>query len=197
MNKHVKVTREAIVDAALTCAEKTSWEAIRLHELATALAVTLDDVRAHFREKEDIVDAWFDRADSAMLQDAARADYAALSTRERFERTLMTWFAALASHRRVTREMIFNKLEPGHVHYQVNGLLRVSRTVQWVREAAGRKTVLPWRALEEAALTSIYLTAFFYWMYDDSADATRTRSFLHQQLERVERIAHAVPGFLR
>lgn len=191
------ITRVAIVDAALALAERSSWEAVRLHEIAAALGVTLNDVRMQFREKEEIVDAWFDRADAAMLEDAARADYGALSSDARLQRSLMTWLATLAPYRRVTRQMIVNKLEPGHVHYQLNGLLRVSRTVQWLREAAGRRTALPWRAVEEAALTSIYLATFVGWMYDDTPDSARTRAFLGRQLAGVAWIANLAPGYSR
>ena len=51
----------------------------------------------HFREKEDIVDAWFEGADAAMLREAARIEVAALPMRERLHRTLMAWLAALSS----------------------------------------------------------------------------------------------------
>lgn len=187
-------TRDAIVDAALTRADQTSWETVRLHDVAAALGVGLDDIRAHFREKNDIVDAWFDRADRAMLEHAARPDVAQLSARERLERVMLSWFDALVRHRRATRQMIWNKLEPGHVHYQINGLLRVSRTVQWMREAAERDAALPWRAIEETVLTSIYLMTFFYWMYDDSPESVRTREFLRRRLERAERWARTIPG---
>lgn len=78
--------------------------------------------------------------------------------------------------------MILGKLEPGHVHYQLRGLLRVGRTVQWLREAAGRTSVFPWRAFEEAALTAIYLATFARWMYDDSPGAARTAAFLRRRL---------------
>lgn len=187
-------SRDAVVDAALERAEQTSWEAVRLHDVAHALGVTLNEVRKYFREKEDIVDAWFDRADGIMLEQASQPEMSALSGRERLERALLAWLGALAPHRRVVRQMIRNKLEPGHVHYQINGLLRVSRTVQWLREAAGRDAVLPWRALEETVLTGIYLMTFFRWMYDDSPDFVRTREFLRRRLERAERWARAIPG---
>lgn len=193
----MNASREAIVDAALHRAEVTSWEAVRLHDVAAALGVTLDDVRVHFREKEDIVDAWFDRADQAMLRAAAESGFAARPTIERLEQALMAWFAALTPRRRVTRQMIANKLEPGHVHYQFNGLLRVSRTVQWLREAAGRDTVLPWRAFEEAALTGLYLATFLYWMYDDSADAASTRAFLRARLKEARGLAAFLPRAAR
>lgn len=178
--------RDRIVDTALTLAEQSSWEAVRLHQVAAALGITLDDVRIHFREKEDIVDAWFDRADAAMLHEAARIEMAALPMRARLQRTLMAWFVALALHRRPTRQMIANKFEPGHVHYQFTGLLRVSRTVQWWREAAGCTAALPRRAFEEVGHTSIYLTTFAYWMFDESEGARRTAEFLDRLLGRAE-----------
>jgi AcrR family transcriptional regulator len=188
------VTRDAIVDAALARAEQTSWEAVRLHDIAAALGTTLNEVRAHFREKEEIVDAWFDRADSAMLAHAARPDEAARSTRERLEGAMLAWLDALFAHRHVTRQMILGKLEPGHVHYQVKGVMRVSRTVQWMREAAGRDAVLPWRAIEETVLTGIYVMTFFHWMYDGSPGSVRTREFLRRRLDRAGRLARAMPG---
>ncbi len=178
--------RERIVDTALDLAEQSSWETVRLHQVAAALGITLDDVRAHFREKEDIVDAWFDRADAAMLHEAARIEVAALPMRERLQRTLMAWLAALVTHRRPTRQMVVNKLEPGHVHYQIAGLLRVSRTVQWWREAAGCTAALPRRAFEEVGHTGIYLTTFAYWMFDESEGAQRTAEFLNRLLGRAE-----------
>lgn len=186
--------RDAILDTALRLADASSWEALRLHQVATALAIGLDDIRIHYREKEDLVDAWFDRADRALLAHARTPDVLTLSTRGRLTGVLMAWLDALAPHRRVTRQMVWNKFEPGHVHYQINGALRVSRTVQWWREAAARDAVLPWRALEETALTGIFLTVFGYWMQDDSPNAARTRALLERLLARAADAAAWVPG---
>jgi ubiquinone biosynthesis protein COQ9 len=186
--------RDRILDTALALGERHSWERVRLHDVAAELQLDLNGIRAHFREKEDLTDAWFDRADAAMLQVAAQPELAALSARERLHRLLMAWLAALAPHRRVTRQMIAGKLEFGHLHYQWAGLLRVSRTVQWWREAARCDAPLPWRALEETALTAIYLATFLYWMRDDSAESARTASFLDRLLARAERAARCLPG---
>ncbi len=177
---------ERIVDQAVALAEDESWEAVRLHRVADALGITLEDIRQHFREKEDLVDAWFDRADQAMLEDAASPDFLELPTRERLHRAIMTWLDALSAHRRVTRQMIAGKLEPGHLHIQIPALMRISRTVQWMREAAGRDTAYARRALEEIATTSIYLATFVFWMSDDSHGAQRTRRFLRELLDTAE-----------
>ncbi len=190
-----KSASERILDSALELAGRKSWESLRLHDVAAELQMSLNDLRAHFREKEDLTDAWFDRADAAMLREAARGGFAELPTRARLQRLIMAWLSALAPHRRVTRQMICGKFEPGHLHYQYAGLQRVSRTVQWLREAAQRDVVQPWRAVEETALTAIYLATFFYWMRDDSENAARTAAFLDKLLTRAERLARWTPGF--
>lgn len=184
--------RERIVDTALALAEETHWEQVRLHEVAARLDISLDDIRAHFREKEDLTDAWFDRADAAMLARAEAPGFAELPARERIAVLIMAWLEALAPHRKATRQMILGKLEFGHVHIQIPGLMRISRTVQWVREAAGRKASFARRALEETGLTTIYLMTFLRWMNDDSPGAENTRRFLEQRLACAERLDHAV-----
>ncbi len=185
-----KNTAEEILDTALKLAEQDRWEAVRLFEVARALGMTLEDVRSHYREKEDLVEAWFDRADSAMLREAEKPGFLELPACARLHCLIMAWLDALSAHRRPTRQMIFNKLEPGHLHIQIPALMRISRTVQWIREAAQRKPTFLLRALEETALTSIYLATFSYWMLDDSLNAADTRRFLDRALGVAERVAH-------
>ena len=181
-----------IVDAAIGLGEQKSWEAVRLHDVAAALGITLDDVRRYFREKEDVVDAWFDRADSLMLKEAEAPDFLALTPRQRLHRLMMTWLGALAPRRRVTTQMICGKLEPGHLHIQIPGLLRISRTVQWMREAARRDATGIRRALEETGLTTIYLMTFVCWMNDDSSGSASTRRFLDRCLATTESLDRAI-----
>ena len=181
-----------IVDAAIVLGEKISWEAVRLHDVAAAVGITLDEVRRYFREKEDVVDAWFDRADRAMLEEAETHDFLDLTPRQRLHRLIMTWLGALAPHRKVTRQMIYGKLEPGHFHIQIPGLMRISRTVQWMREAAQRDATYVRRALEETGVTTIYVTTFFYWMNDDSSGSASSSRFLDGCLAIAERLDRAV-----
>ena len=174
--------RDAIVDTAVELAARTSWEAVRLYDIAVELAVSLDEIRAYFREKDELIDAWFDRADSRMLQEAESPGFLDLAAPERIHHLIMIWLDALAVQRKVTRQMIMSKLEFGHVHIQVPAVMRVSRTVQWVREAAQRDATFMRRALEESALTTIYLMTFFFWMRDASENSRHTRQFLKSHL---------------
>jgi ubiquinone biosynthesis protein COQ9 len=186
------VTADQIVNAAVELGEQKSWEAVRFHDVADSLSITLDDVRAHFRDKEDIVEAWFERADSAMLKVAQAPDFSYSTPRQRLHRLILTWLGALYPYRRTTRQMIYGKLEPGHLHVQIPGLLRISRTVQWMREAAGRDTTYVRRALEETALTSIYLATFIHWMNDRSSGSARTSRFLDMSLSVAENLNRSI-----
>ncbi len=193
-NREATFTADQIVDIALSLAEQRSWEALRLHDVAASAGISLDDIRQHFREKEDLVDAWFDRADQAMLRAAEAMEFQTLPTPQRLQRLIMTWLETLAPHRQVTRQMILGKLEPGHLHIQIPALMRVSRTVQWIREAAQQDAVYLRRALEETGLTSIYLMTFVRWMWDESPGASATRRFLERRLAAAATLSRWVFG---
>ena len=186
--------RDAIVDTAVILAARSSWEAVRLFDIAAELNISLDDIRAHFREKEDLIDAWFDRIDGIMLKVAQQDDFRSMSSSERLHCLIMVWLDAMAEHRGVVRQMIGSKLEPGHIHIQVPAVMRISRTVQWMREAAQRDGTFLRRALEETALTTIYLATFTHWMFDESAQSQRTRDFLAHKLQLAKTLDHTLYG---
>ena len=185
-----------ILDTALQLAEERSWERLRLRDIADALGISLDAIRRHYAQKDDLVEAWFDRADAAMLKTAESPALIELDMPERLHQIIMSWLDALAAHRKVTRDMLLYKLEPAHVHLQVLGLLRVSRTVQWFREAARQDSTHLRRIAEEIGLTSLYLATFVYWMYDTSANQQRTRRLLAQRLRRSDTYARGLLTWL-
>lgn len=195
MPKKVDLARR-ILDKALEMAEASSWETLHLYDIAAALDITLEQIREHYQQKDDLVEAWFDRADSAMLSDAASREFAQLSGRERIHRAIMTWLQALVRHRRITGEMLRYKLEFGHIHLQVLGIMRVSRTVQWVREAAQQEATHLQRILEEVVLTSIYLATFASWLRDDSPGSEDTGRFLDGLLRQSEALSRGLKRVL-
>lgn len=178
-----------IVDAALTLGSQRGWDRVHLHEVAAALGIGLAEIAHRFATKDAIAEAWFARADTALLAMPATPGWGRHSPRERLRRAILSWLGALAPHREVAAAMLGYKLQPEHLHLQVQGALRVSRTVQWIREAAWLPAVGWRRELEEAALTAIYLTTFACWLRDDSADAHRSRALLDRLLERAEWLA--------
>ena len=188
------VLANQILDTAMSLAESSSWEKIHLYSIAQKLEISLDQIRQSYPQKDDLVEAWFDRADSAILNMNSSPDFINLSARERLHKIMMTWFEALASHRRITGEMLLYKLEFGHIHLQALGVMRISRTVQWFREAAQIDTTSLRRILEETGTTTIYLMSFARWLNDDSHQFSKTREFLDQALLNAEQCAKKI-GF--
>jgi AcrR family transcriptional regulator len=183
------VSASAILDAALVLAEQRGWDAVHVYDIAQVLGIGLTDIQRHYGDKDEIAEAWFDRADAALLAQPQTPGWNALTHRQRLHRAICAWLDALAPHRRVTAAMLRYKLQPEHVHLQVLGVMRISRTVQWVREVAGVPSVGWRRETEEAVLTSIYLATFARWLADSSPGAASTRRFLDRWLSLAERAA--------
>lgn len=180
-----------ILDTAMQLAEKLSWEALRLHDIATELNISLDEIRQHYPQKDDLVEAWYDRADASMLQATTDPEFLKLEDKqERLYAVIMTWLDAMAAHKTISRDMLLYKLEPAHIHLQVLGVLRISRTVQWFLEAVQQESTHLQRILEEIGLTSIYLATFAYWMQDQSENQQQTRQFLERRLQMAKPFAN-------
>lgn len=153
------------------------------------MGITVADIQRHYAQKDAIAEAWFERADAALLAVAETPGWMELSTRQRLSRAIFAWLDALAPHRRLTAAMLRYKFQPEHLHLQALGLTRISRTVQWIRESACLVSVGWRRELEEAALTGIYVSTFAYWLTDDSPGAERTHAFLDRLLTIAEMAA--------
>ncbi len=181
-----KSLADQILVTALALAEDSSWEEMHLYDIAGQLEISLDEIRKVYPQKDALAEAWFDCADRAVLNIEPSADFLKLSQTERVQQVIMTWLEALAMHRDITREMLSYKFECGHIHLQTLGIMRISRTVQWFREAARTDTTGLRRIIEEIAMTSIYLATFASWLRDDSSNSKKTRDFLSKALSGVE-----------
>lgn len=181
-------TRRRIVHTALRMAEQAgSWDAVHVHAVALELGMGLDELRRFFADKDAIAEGFFDMADAALLAAGRQPGWAALPIRERLFRAIMTWLDALAAHRRLVPGMLGYKLHPEHVHLQVRGVARISQTAQWIRETSMLPSTGWRREVEEAVITTIYLTAFARWMTDSSHGAESTRRLLRRLLTTAER----------
>lgn len=178
----MQAVAERIVDKALQLGEQGGWDRLHLHEIAAALQLPLAELYAQFPHQDAIAEAWFDRADAALLACAARPGWALERPRQRLLQAMLAWFDVLAPHRRLTAEMLGYKLQPEHLHLQVQGLLRISRSVQCWREVALLASSGWRREAEEAALTAIYLSSFARWLQDPA----RGEAWLDRQLRAAE-----------
>lgn len=168
-----------IVDRALMLAEHTGWEGLQLTTLANSLNISVAQLAKVVQQKDELADAWFDRADEAMFStELAGGSHAA----EKLELAIRSWLNSLAPYQQVTRQMLYYKLEPGHVHLQAAALLRISRTVQWLRELAGLHASGGARIAQELALSGLFTTIFVGWLYDTSPEQTTSLNRLKTAL---------------
>ena len=171
-----------ILEAALRKAAQTGWDRLQLHELAAELGLPLGTLALHYADKNALAQALFDRADQSMWAACEAPGWRALEATARLEQALFAWFEPLAPHRRVVGQMLRYPLQPEHVHLQLQGLLRISRTVQWWREVAALNASGLRRELLEVVLTGIYLNTFAAWLADETLGARRARRWLGWQL---------------
>ena len=180
--------RRGIVQTALRMAEQAgSWDAVHVHAVARELGMDLEELSRYFGDKDAIAEGFFDFADAALLAAGRHPGWAALPIRERLFRAIIAWIDALAAHKRLVPGMLGYKLRPEHVHLQVRGVARISRTVQWIRETA-MLTSTGWRReVEETVITTIYLATFSRWLVDSSRSSASTRRLLRRLLDAAER----------
>jgi AcrR family transcriptional regulator len=181
----VRDMRVRIVDAAIAIAEeKRSWSAVRLHDVAERLEIPPPEVLDHFRDLDGVADAWFLRALKAMLAPKP-AGFLDEPAWRRIEICLLAWFDALAPHRRVTAQMLRGKMHLSHLHHWVPMIFNLSRTIQWLREAAHLAAPYGSRraASEEVGLTALFVATLLVWTQDNSIGQERTRQFLRRELQ--------------
>jgi len=178
---------ERIRDAVMAAAEAEGWDAVRLRRVAETLGCPLAELHSRFRDLNAVADAWFAGAGRAMVApvDAGFFDRPAP---ERLHLLIMRWFDALAPHRRVTAAMLRGKLYPGHPHHWAPMIFNLSRTIHWLRDAAGLDATGRRRQIEEIGLTGVFLGTLAVWCRDRSDGQAESRQYLEKALERSDRL---------
>lgn len=179
--------RELVVDTALIMAEeKGSWSAVRLHDVADRLLVPTPKVLDEYRDLDAVADAWFLRGLKAMVGPKP-ADFLDQPEWRRVEICMLAWFDKLSEHRAVSAQILKGKLHLSHPHHWVPMIFSLSRTIQWLREAAQLPAVYGTRRAqrEEVELTALFLGALMIWTRDKTAGQARTRRFLRRELRPI------------
>jgi AcrR family transcriptional regulator len=171
----------------MAAAEAEGWDAVRLRRVAETLGCPLAALHGRFRDLDAVADAWFAGAGHAMVA-PVDADFFDRPTPERLHFLIMRWFDALAPHRRVTAAMLRGKLYPGHPHHWAPMIFNLSRTIHWLRDAAGLDATGRRRQIEEIGLTGVFLATLAAWCRDRSDGQEKTRRRLEQALERSDRL---------
>lgn len=182
-----RALEDRIVDAAIELAEQRGWENVRLHDVADRLDVPLARVAAHFRDLDAVANAWFERARRRLVELPA-AELEGQPPPARLEQAVMRWFDALAPHRKVTGEILGEKLYASHPHHWVPMIFDLSRLIHWFLDVARIRSTGRQRQLAEIGMTLIFVATLRVWLADDSERQARTRAFLERRLATADRI---------
>jgi AcrR family transcriptional regulator len=174
--------RDAVLDAALALAAERRWSEIHLYEVAERMGLSLAEIGRLFPDKDAVGNRLFARAGSAMLALRDDAGFRALPAQERIHRAITAWFTALGPQRATARDILLYKLVPSHLHHQAALVVALSRTVQWIREAALLPATGRGRRREETWLTLLFAATLLFWFADASSEQERTYAFLRRRL---------------
>ncbi len=177
-----------ILDAVLARAAEVGWARVRLHEAARSLGIGLDEVYRHYADLDAVGEALLARADVAMLALAEEPGFAHLPVRDRLHLLIACWLDSLAPHRAAVAAFLGYKFRPAHVHMRRALIVRLSRTVQWLRAAAGLDAAGRRKDLEEVGLSLLFVATVLRWLGDRSEDQERTRRFLEARLAAADTV---------
>lgn len=177
----IEITADQLLDTALTLGMNNGWESLTLMDVALSLQVPINDIYVIIQQKDDLAEALFNRADNQMLAITEETEFQTSDQQQRLQLLISAWLNTLTPYRPVVQQMLCYKLEFGHVHLQVLGLMRISRTVQWMLHASSISDTGLRRILGEIILTNIYLASFSYWLIT-SPDEPTMQQFLGKLL---------------
>ncbi|MEH6631565.1 MAG: hypothetical protein V7776_12085 [Halopseudomonas aestusnigri] len=174
-----------IIDEALAFADAHGWSHSTLGLLAAHMGVEVNDIRGHFPDANAIANAWFSRAQDAMLANPPKGFYD-LPVRERIHLLMMLWFDTLAPHRAVAAQILTAKTHAPHFHHWMPAIFSLSRTIQLLRDTAQLHAKGRRQQIEEIGLTALFLSIMKVWCRDDSPDQERTRRTLNRRLQQID-----------
>jgi AcrR family transcriptional regulator len=184
--------KERIVDAAFARGAEVGWARVRLHDVARDLGIPLSATYPYFADLDAVGEAMLSRADRAMLDAANARGFARLPPKVRVERLIRAWLAALDPHRREVRAFLRYKFAAAHIHLRAALVVRLSRTIQWLREAARFDATGFRHDLEEVGLTALFVATVVAWLGDDSAGGRNAHAFLTRALAAADRAMAAL-----
>lgn len=183
---------QEILDTALGLAGEDGWDRVRLHKVADRLDIPLQRIHDIYPDLDAVGNALFARANAAMLAAGDAAGYTDLPASERIFLAIAAWLRVLAPHRPAVKAMLRYKAQPAHVHLQAALVVGLSRTVQWLREAARLDAVGRQSQVEEVGLSALMVATLIYWLFDRSEDQAKTRAFVQRRLARADRLMSAL-----
>ena len=191
--KKFSISKEDIVHAAMELANRDGWSRVRIMHLSSHLNLPIADVIAQFQDMNAIADFWFERA-ALVVGRPTEENFEAKSPADRLFEVIVLWLMALEPYRKVSAEMIAEKLYPSHPHHWAPLVFSLSRLVHLFLDAALINSFGRQRQAEELGTTILIMSTLRVWSRDQSDDQHFTREHLSRSLRRGERFMSVLFG---
>lgn len=180
---------DKLIDAAMMLSTEQPWSSVTVRDIVEAADVPLSDFVANFSGKQDVLTAFARRVDGIVM--ASEADWDSEETpRDRLFDIMMRRFDALTPYKGAIKALMREARR--NPSLAMGGGCQVSRSMQWMLEAAGISNAGPLSRARTSALSLAYLSVLRTWLQDDSVDQATTMAALDAQLRRLEELAQSV-----
>lgn len=165
------------------------WSEKALAMAAAELGAPADRARLAFPQGQaQMIDAWFDDIDKAMLDAFAPERIEKMKVRERIRELLLFRFRLLAPHREALRRAVAILALPTNA---VAGAGLAWRSADRIWRAAGDEATDFNHYSKRAILIGVYGSTTLVFLDDDSEDLARTVAFLDRRIDAVMRFEKA------
>jgi ubiquinone biosynthesis protein COQ9 len=169
------------------------WSDAALAMAAGELGVPAARARIAFPDGAvQMIDAWFDTIDVAMLAAFPPERIAAMKIRERIRELVLFRLTAMAPHREALRRSFAILAQPQNV---AAGAKLAWRAADRMWRLAGDKATDFNHYTKRALLTGVYGSTSLVFIYDPSDDFADTRAFLGRRIDDVMRIEKVKAGW--
>jgi ubiquinone biosynthesis protein COQ9 len=181
--------RDALAPLVPAHAAFDGWGEGALAAAAGTLGIPAGRARLAFAQGgAQMIDAWFDWIDKAMLAAFPPEKIAAMKIRDRIRSLLLFRFQTLAPHREALRRALALLALPQNA---VAGASLAWRSADRIWRLAGDRATDFNHYSKRAILIGVYGSTSLVFLDDDSADMAETRAFLDRRIEDVMRFEKA------
>ena len=161
------------------------WSGEAVAMAASELGVPAARARLAFRGGQvEMIDAWFDAIDKAMLGAFPPERIAAMKMRERIRELILFRFEAIRPHREALRRAVAILAQPRNLP---DGARLAWRAADRIWRLAGDKATDFNHYSKRFILVGVYGSTSLVFLDDESADLADTRAFLNRRIDDVMR----------
>ena len=160
------------------------WSEQAIAMAAAELGVPADRARLAFKGAVDMIDAWFDALDKAMLTAFPPETIAAMKVRDRIRTLILFRFEALAPQREALRRALSILAMPQNAPAAAS---LAWRSADRIWRTAGDSATDFSHYTKRATLIAVYASTTFVFLDDSSEGLAETKTFLDRRLADVMR----------